>query len=618
MDNREIAEFFRYTRTNVFNNTALRAPQVEAYQAILNHFAESDEPCYVQLPVGCGKTGLIGLIPFGLADGRVLVVAPNLTIRTNAIKELDISDPNSFYLRRGVLGLPLSGPFRTELRQGANAHDCDDAHIVVANVQQFSGENNKWYEQFPRDYFRMILVDEGHHNVAATWSRLFDYFASAKVVSYTATPLRADGQRVMGVRVYSFGYARSIMMGFISPVDAVYVAPSMIAFTARGRSYELSLEEVLQMRERDWFSKGIALFEACNRNIVQASVRQLREIRQHGTPRQIIAATCSIRHARQVAALYLEQGLRAEVLSSDLKQEQRDRVEAGLRAGTIDVVVQVQILGEGYDLGTLSVAAVFRPYRSLSPYIQFVGRILRLADPVVPGSPGNGVYLVSHVGLNDERWWSDFTNFDKEDQDFFAAYLAGDDTEIPEGPAGPRMTLRPFMRVLNETVDKYIQKGFLRQVDETLVREVLETIRSRGFDPLEFGLTEEIMRHRLELAAQAQREIPAYVLPVQPQRRREALRMRVASEVRSIADVVVNRLGLTHGGRDLLRYFPGRGSSNMVVLISLANGIQNNVMGIDAGQRDSASAQQLEVALRASPDIVDNLTFAVQSKMRGE
>ena len=45
------------------------------------------------------------------------------------------------------------------------------------------------------------------------------------------------------------------------------------------------------------------------------------------------------------------------MLHSNLKQERRDEIEAGLRSGLApDVVVQVNILGEGYDLGTLSVA----------------------------------------------------------------------------------------------------------------------------------------------------------------------------------------------------------------------------------------------------------------------
>ena len=86
------------------------------------------------------------------------------------------------------------------------------------------------------------------------------------------------------------------------------------------------------------------------------------------------------------------------------------------------------------------------------------------------------------------------------------------------------MTLRPFMRVLSETVQHYVQKGFLRRIDETMMSEFMDTIRSKGFDPSEFGLTEEVLRRRLEIAAQGEREIPATARPVQPQRRREALK----------------------------------------------------------------------------------------------
>ena len=83
---------------------------------------------------------------------------------------------------------------------------------------------------------------------------------------------------------------------------------------------------------------------------MNASVQQLHAVRRLGSPRQIIAVACSIRHATQVAALYREQGLRVEVLHSQLKTDERDRIEATLRSGVTDVVVQVNILGEGYDL----------------------------------------------------------------------------------------------------------------------------------------------------------------------------------------------------------------------------------------------------------------------------
>jgi DNA repair protein RadD len=616
MNNLQIAEFFSSTNVNIFNNSALRLPQQEGYVEIVKHFEEKSTPCYVQLPVGCGKTGLMGLAPFGIANGRVLIVAPNLTIRDNIVRELNISDANNFYSKRGIFA-PENGPFLSELKTGANHHDCDHAHIVVGNIQQFAGESNRWYEHFDHDYFRMILVDEGHHNVADTWQRLFGYFANAKVVSFTATPLRSDGKLTTGDRVYSFSYARSMMMRYISTVDAVYVSPDEITFTVQGETKTLSLNEVRSMREHDWFSKGIAMSEKCNRHIVLASIKKLEEVRRHGTPRQIIAVACSIRHATQVASLYSEYGLKAEVLHSNLSSDDRERIEAALRNGQIDVIVQVNILGEGYDLGSLSVASVFRPYRSLSPYIQFLGRILRLAVPEVPDSPGNHVYIVSHVGLNDERWWEDFRQFDKEDQTFFEELGNREDsTEEGTGERSPRLTLRPFMRVLNETVRKYVHKTFLREIDDTMVQEVLTTIRNAGFDPSEFGLNEQMMRRRLEMAVRSEREVLATPRPVQPQQRREALKPLVAQDSRSIADVVCNRLRLRHAGRDLVRHFPGRGQHNAAILIALASAAQNKVMGIESGDRNNASIGQLEKALDATADITDSLTASIRAKTK--
>src|SRR5690242_16391870 len=128
MDNKQIADFFANQETSILSNHSLREPQREAYFAVQRHFESAKSRCYVQLPVGCGKTGLMGLVPFGNSEGRVLIVAPNLTIKTNILEELNISDPNCFYRKRGVF-IPSVGPFISELKPRANIHDCDAAHI---------------------------------------------------------------------------------------------------------------------------------------------------------------------------------------------------------------------------------------------------------------------------------------------------------------------------------------------------------------------------------------------------------------------------------------------------------------------------------------------------------
>jgi hypothetical protein len=133
-----------------------------------------------------------------------------------------------------------------------------------------------------------------------------------------------------------------------------------------------------------------------------------------------------------------------------------------------------------------------------------------------------------------------------------------------------------------------------------MVQDLLETIRSKGFDPSEFGLTEEVVRLRLVMSAQAEREVTAFSPPIQPQRKKEAVLKRLYQEARSIADTVVNRLELKHSGRDLLRFFPGRGDTNIAILIALALGQQNKAMGVPSGQRNDASVEQLETALAAA------------------
>jgi superfamily II DNA or RNA helicase len=112
---------------------------------------------------------------------------------------------------------------------------------------------------------------------------------------------------------------------------------------------------------------------------VEGSIQQCNRMRaQTGIQHQIIAAACSVDHARQIRALYIGCGYRAAEIHSDMDPYAQDAVIERLRQGQLDCIVQVQMLGEGFDHPRLSVAAIFRPFRSLAPYIQFVGRVMRV------------------------------------------------------------------------------------------------------------------------------------------------------------------------------------------------------------------------------------------------
>lgn len=65
----EIARFFNDTRAFIQGNPDLRDPQVEGWFRTRQHFRNSTEHAILQIPVGCGKTGLMALLPFETAQG---------------------------------------------------------------------------------------------------------------------------------------------------------------------------------------------------------------------------------------------------------------------------------------------------------------------------------------------------------------------------------------------------------------------------------------------------------------------------------------------------------------------------------------------------------------------
>src|SRR3989338_4931469 len=194
--NRPINEFFISLEFNIEDNLLLRDPQREAYSTAYEFFNKGGKKAIIQLPVGCGKTGLIAILPLGIAQGRVLVIAPNLTIKEELQRALDVTNKRfCFWNKCRVLPheAMLAGPYLAVLDSvDANIHDCAQSHVVLTNIQQLASSADRWLPEFSDDFFDMILVDEGHHSAAQSWKKVFAKFPNAKVVNLTATPFRSD------------------------------------------------------------------------------------------------------------------------------------------------------------------------------------------------------------------------------------------------------------------------------------------------------------------------------------------------------------------------------------------------------------------------------------------
>jgi superfamily II DNA/RNA helicase len=347
----------------------------------------------------------------------------------------------------------------------------------------------------------------------------------------------------------------------------------------------------MDLREETWFSRGVALSTVCNETIVDRSVQLLQAKQRRGTERhQIIAAACSIRHAEQVAALYRARGVEAAFVSSDMPTEEREDRLRAYEANQLDAMVHVGILGEGYDNPNISIAALFRPFRSVAPYTQFVGRALRaLPDG---NETDNLAHVVAHAGLNQEDHWEYFKHETEEAQvlaDLEARPHGDDDEDTAASDDGdgdaPRGTDDPA-EVTSETIDGFDVDAYLpvggaeaEEAKEHLqdVEEALDALREQGLDvPDADEIKQDIAARNQPLGDE---DLPPP--PNRPARERTAYRRILDHAVRRAAGTVLHRLDVPEG-RDLVDAVgTGDEDSNVEVVLRMVNRRVNAAVGRD-------------------------------------
>ena len=610
--NQPVQTFFLSLDFSIEGNENLRDPQRDGYLRTYEFFRAGKNKAILQIPVGCGKTGLASLLPLGLAEGRVIVIAPNLTIKNGLYEAMDITNRQKcFWRKAGVLSQDqmISGPLACTLDSG-NISVATKSHVVITNVQQLATNVDKWLTQFPDDFFDMIIVDEAHHSAAASWQRVIDRFPKAKVVLLTATPFRSDRQELDGELVFRYPFRNATLKGYIKRLKASYVAPSTIelGFSDQGgRTY--NLDEVLKLKEEEWFSRGVALASLCNKHIVDSSLEKLEELRQSGTQHQLIAVACSINHARDIRSLYRERGFSAEVIHSKQTEDEQAEILAALRNGTLDCIVQVQMLGEGFDHPKLSVAAIFRPFRTLAPYIQFVGRIMRVVVQNDAGHPDNVGHIVTHLGMNLDQRLKEFKQFENDDQAFWDKVIGGEEPEVPPEVLDGTARLRATEKVVvhGEIVESLWEEDFTTVEDQQIVEDLRERLRLYGLDPSQ---AEEMIKKAQQTPLR--KRAPAEPFLVQPQREWEESRKRLNEQAKRLANLLLNHVQLSMNGTELTYKYKSlklTGRNNYVSALMMVNAEMQKRLGKDRGQ---ATTEEFKAILDNLDDLLQTLARRVR------
>lgn len=585
---------------DIEGNRHLRIPQEEGWVHIRDHYSSGSINRFVSvvLPVGCGKSGLIAITPYALNVNRVLVISPGTRIRDQLGNDMKSSSADNFYEICAVLGPNEELPETVVVASGqVNHDDLENSEIVISNIQQIAGEENRWLDELEEDFFDLILVDEGHHNTAASWQQVFDRFPTARIINFSATPTRADGQIMEGDIIYSYPVIRAIQEGYVKRLTAKMLRPSELTYVDRnsGEEHTIGLNDVIDLgQESAEFRRGIVMSEESLSSIVDCAIGELRRLRDDtGEQRlKIIASALNIDHCIQIVEAFSARDLRAEYVHSREGQAANDRVFQKLENHELDVIVQARMLGEGFDHKYLAVAMVGSIFANLSPFVQFVGRIMRVVEQNAPDSPLNRGVVVFHAGANVAQRWNDFRTFSAADQAYFADLLP-EVENVDFDPIGP--TEREPGGI-----------GGIQPVDV-----VTETdVRAADMDPIGDPEVAALLQQLADMGITPD-QAAAGIRRIRPTRQdeRRARRTALNDRVQNDTGGLLGRCGIKPGGRTL---DPRRQNNNFQWAVSEVNKRLNESVAQEGSNRQNFTLDQLDAAHEA----LDGVVAALEKELR--
>lgn len=326
-----------------------RPYQKEALNSILKEWQEGRTRQLVSLPTGCGKTIIFGLVAEAIRK-RTLIIAHREELLYQAQQKLKLVYPDA---KIGIL--------KAEERGGL------DAEICIASIQTATRHT----EELSGKGYDLLICDEAHHAVSRSYIKVFEDlgFMEGKsdklLLGVTATAFRGDNTGLDNV-FEKIVFERSIL----AMIKGGYLCD------VRGMSVNTGEDISCVNMQADDFAvnKLAALIDIPERNKLVADTYL-----EYGENRRGVVFAVKVEHALNLAAAFKERGVACEAVYGDMPTEQRQEILTRYANHELQILTNVGVLTEGWDVPDTDIILMARPTKSRGLYIQCVGRGLRIA-----------------------------------------------------------------------------------------------------------------------------------------------------------------------------------------------------------------------------------------------
>jgi len=229
----------------------------------------------------------------------------------------------------------------------------------------------------------LLILDEADLARANSYAPLLRRYSDAFVLGPTATPWRADGKGLKDTFSESVLVATPrelIDQGYLVPYDPFLFEALDVSGVGTDRDGEFDEKEL-----------GRRAVSAQGRGIVGNVVKEYRD-RTPGRRGVVFAVT--VEHSKMLIREFVAAGVPAEHIDGDVPQRERAAMFDRVRRGQTLVLGTVGVLTRGVDIPELEVCMLARPTKSLSLFLQMVGRCMRLS----PATGKTRAIIHDHAG----------------------------------------------------------------------------------------------------------------------------------------------------------------------------------------------------------------------------
>lgn len=356
----------------------LRDYQEDAVSSVRLAYRQKFKAVLLVLPTGAGKTVCFAHIAKSAVErgNNVMVLAHRDQLIKQASSKLD-----DYGVRHGII---MAG-FTPDVT----------AKCQVASVQSLVRRLDKPFFQSYKP--AMIIVDEAHLSAAKSYIKIFEAFPDALILGVTGSPIRLDGKPLgkSAGGIYDYLYVgvrikELIEKGFLAKPIVYAPQDRLDLSTLKVSMGEFTTEDAEEIVDKP--------------QITGSAVKYYKQV-AFGRP--AVAWCVTVRHAKHVRDDFVSKGIPAEMLTAEDSTARRSEVLTKLAKKEILVVTFVGLLVEGVDVPEIGCIIILRPTKSLSAYLQTVGRGLRVTDEK------NDCIILDHAGLtymhgfvDDEFEWS--------------------------------------------------------------------------------------------------------------------------------------------------------------------------------------------------------------------